>query len=144
MGVDRPDMCVTADPVFTFDGIPKDRARQLLEEEGIPTEKPFVGVSLRSWYSIPDFKEKMARICDEIYSRYDRNIVFIAMQTPYDTEISRQVQQRMQYPSYIPVKSLRDGQDYGHGGMRGFRSLHAPSHTDLCRAHARANSGPGL
>lgn len=101
MGVDRPDMCVTADPVFTFDGIPKDRARQLLEEEGIPTEKPFVGVSLRSWYSIPDFKEKMARICDEIYSRYDRNIVFIAMQTPYDTEISRQVQQRMQHPSYI-------------------------------------------
>lgn len=101
MGVNRPDMEVTADPVFTFDGISRSRALQLLKEEGIPVEKPFICVSLRSWYGIPDFEEKMAFICDEAAERYQRNIVFIAMQTPYDTEISQRVQQRMRNPSWI-------------------------------------------
>ena len=75
MGVNRDDMYVTADPVFTFDCLSKDRAAGLLKQEGIPDDRPFVGVSLRNWYNLPGFAEKIAVICDEIYRRYDRNIV---------------------------------------------------------------------
>ena len=101
MGVNRDDMYVTADPVFTFDCLSGERAGNLLKKEGIPDDRPFVGVSLRSWYNLPGFADKIAVICDEIYRRYDRNIVFIVMQTPNDIKISRQVQERMESPSYI-------------------------------------------
>lgn len=101
MGVERDDMYVTADPVFTFDCLSKDSAAELLRSEGVPDDRPFVGVSLRSWYDLPGFAEKIAVICDEIYRRYDRNIVFLVMQTPNDIEISRQVQELMESPSYI-------------------------------------------
>ena len=40
---------MTADPVFTLDSVPRDRALELLGESGVPTDKPFVGVSIRNW-----------------------------------------------------------------------------------------------
>ncbi len=107
MGVTRDDLYVTADPVFTFDCISKDKARRLLENLGIPQDKPFVGISLRNWYNIDGFAEVVAHICDEIYERYDKNIVFIVMQTPNDIQISRQVSKLMSAPSSILLGTFR-------------------------------------
>lgn len=101
MGVNRDDLNVTADPVFTFDCIDKKEAERLAADAGIPADRPFVGVSIRDWYNVPDFRKTMAEICDDIYDKYNLNIVFIVMQTPNDIEISRDVQKRMKNPSYI-------------------------------------------
>lgn len=106
MGVSAKSF-VTADPVFTLDGISKDEAYKLFEKANIPTDKEIVGVSVRNvkhWRNEDEFVEEMAYLCDTIYEKYNRNIVFIVMQVPNDIRISEKVHEKMKNPSYI----LRD------------------------------------
>ena len=134
MGVKRDDMYITADPVFTFECIEREQALQLLKREGIPQDRPFAGVSLRSWYDLPEFAEKIAEICDEIYERHGRNIVFIVMQTPNDMQISRQVQELMRSPSYILPGRYRTDELMGMVGCADF-TLCMRLHTLIFAAH---------
>lgn len=100
MGVQR-ELFVTADPVFTLNSVPPEQAAEIMRKTGVPTDKPFVGVSIRNWSCMEDFCKKTAVLCDTIYENYDCNIVFIVMQSPNDIEISRSVQDLMCHPSYI-------------------------------------------
>ncbi len=106
MGIDRNDIRVTADPVFTFrpNLYNQSSAREFLKNEGVPDDKPFVAVSLRNWMNMSGFQQKMADLCDSIYERHDVNIVFIGMQIPNDTVISKEVRARMKNPSYTLEK----------------------------------------
>lgn len=101
MGVDNPKAYVTADPVFTMDGIEKEEALKVMSNAGIPIDKPIVGVSVRNWKHMDDFITKFAKLCDDIVEIYDRNIVFIVMQVPNDVQISEKVQSKMKNNSYI-------------------------------------------
>jgi polysaccharide pyruvyl transferase CsaB len=101
MGVRRPDIRITADPAFTLEGLPREEAVRLLEEAGIPANKPFVCISVRRWNRWGKFYEKLAVLCDAVYERYGRNIVFLPMQTPSDTAASREVIKLMRYPAYV-------------------------------------------
>lgn len=106
MGVSAKSF-VTADPVFTLDSVSKDEANNLLIKAGIPLDKEIVGVSVRNvknWRNEDEFVEEMAYLCDSIYEKYNRNIVFIVMQVPNDIRISEKVHEKMKNPSYI----LRD------------------------------------
>lgn len=101
MGIKNKNVYVTADPVFTMDGISKEAAKALLDEAGIPTDKPIVGVSVRSWKDIDKFASGLAKLCDIIYDRFDMNIVFIVMQPSKDKLVSHKVMESMKNPSYI-------------------------------------------
>lgn len=101
MGVEEKKCFVTADPVFTMDSVTKEEAEELLKQAGVPLDKPLVGVSVRNWKNMEGFTEKFAKLCDDIYEKYNRNIVFIVMQVPHDIKISQKVQQKMKHPSYI-------------------------------------------
>ena len=101
MGVTNPHAYVTADPVFTMDSISPQEAWKLMEQAGVPKDKPVVGVSVRNWKNIDYFAAKMADLCDHIYEAYDRTIVFIVMQVPHDIAISKAVQHKMKHPSYL-------------------------------------------
>jgi len=101
MGVNKKKCFVTADPVFTLEGIVQKDAYRLLDEAGVPQEKPLVGVSVRNWKDMEAFTDKFASLCDEIYDKYQRNIVFIVMQVPNDIKISQKVQSKMKNKSYI-------------------------------------------
>ncbi len=106
MGVKRADLVVTADPVFDLPPIDCARAAALIEEQGIPTDRPFAAVSVREWRNTPDFCEKMAEICDGVYKKYGRQIVFIVMQAPADAWISSRIQSMMSCPSYMIGEGL--------------------------------------
>ncbi len=101
MGVKNEKSYVTADPVFTMDGISKEAAREILKKEGIPMDKPIVGVSVRSWKDIEKFSSNLARLCDIIYERFNMNLVFIVMQPSKDKAISERVMAQMKSPSYL-------------------------------------------
>ena len=47
------------------------------------------------------FISRFAKLCDTIVEKYNRNIVFLAMQMPNDITISEKVQKRMEQPAYI-------------------------------------------
>lgn len=104
MGVNNPNSYVTADPVFTLDSITRQKAEKILREQGIPMDKPIVGVSVRNWKDVDKFITDFAVLCDRVHDELHRNIVFIPMQVPNDINMSRLVQSRMKSESFI----LRD------------------------------------
>ena len=100
MGVDRGDMRVTADPVFTMSGDSRENAMQILKESGVPVGR-FIAVSIRDWSGMGNFCEKVAAICDSLHTSAGRDIVFIPMQPNKEAEINRRIRGLMKSPSYI-------------------------------------------
>lgn len=105
MGVSGERLFVTADPVFTMSSITEEAAEKLLYEAGIPDDKRLIGISVRNWKNDEDFIDKFALICDKIYEKFDRNIVFIVMHNPNDRDISRCVMEKMKNEAYILEKN---------------------------------------
>ncbi len=101
MGVNPKKCFVTADPVFTMDGVDQESAYALLKQENIPLDKPLVVVSVRHWRDMDKFIARFAKLCDTIIEKYNHNIVFLAMQMPNDITISEKVLKRMEHPAYI-------------------------------------------
>jgi len=120
MGVENLDAYVTADPVFTLDGITKQKAEKILCEQGIPMDKPIVGVSVRNWKDLDKFIIDFAQLCDRVHDELDRNIVFIPMQVPNDINISRVVQSKMKSKSFILQEDATPFETMGIIGLMDF------------------------
>lgn len=101
MGVDEKKCFVTADPVFTMDSISREQGMELLKKAGVPTDKNFVGVSVRNWKDMDGFIDEFAQLCDIVQQKYHKTIVFIVMQVPHDIKISQKVQKHMKTKSYL-------------------------------------------
>ena len=101
MGVDNKNTFVTADPVFTMEAASKEKSIELLKKEGIPMDKPIIGVSVRNWKNIASFSDDLALFCDRIYDELGREIVFISMQQPNDSIVSESIRRKMKNPSYL-------------------------------------------
>lgn len=101
MGVNPKKCFVTADPVFTMDGISPEQAQDILKAEGVPMDKPMVVVSVRNWKDMDKFIGRFAEMCDIIVEKYDRNIVFLGMQMPNDITVSEKVRKKMKQNAYI-------------------------------------------
>ncbi|MPM48503.1 hypothetical protein SDC9_95228 [bioreactor metagenome] len=84
-----------------MDTIPYYKSKALLSEAGIPTDKGIIGVSVRNWKGSSDISDKFAQICDRIHDEYNKTIVFIVMHNPADTNISKEIIDKMHAPAYI-------------------------------------------
>jgi len=101
MGVEREDLYVTADPVFTMERAQQDRVVAILEQAGIVKGKNFAVVSVRDWPETGTFPEKLAGVCDHLYEKYGLISLFVLMQPERDRAVSRQVIDRMTHPGVI-------------------------------------------
>lgn len=117
IGVKNKNAIVTADPVFAMESISDAQARKAFELSGVPTDKPIVGVSVRNWKNIDGFLYDMAKLCDRVYTELGRNIVFIPMQMPSDTAVSRKVREMMKNPSYILSETCTPSEIMGTIGL---------------------------
>ncbi len=106
MGVTREDIMVTADPVFTMEPLPSPSDDALLREAGIPTDRPYMIVSVRNAGRFAEHCAEMADFCDIVCETRGLNIVFIVMQQSEDLEISEKIASLMRSPSCI-VRSVR-------------------------------------
>ncbi len=103
MGVTKPPTYVTADPAFNLISEPAERGRQILFCEGIPTDKPIVGVAVREWKKAKygkDYIREIAIACDGLI-RGGNTVLFIPMQYKADLEFSRRVMDNMEEEGYI-------------------------------------------
>ncbi len=86
IGVSKPPTLVTADSAFLLQPIAAPRAKELLAKEGIDSDRPLVGMTLR-WWGFPgstdgerrfrNYIEVMSRIADYVISKLDATIVFM-------------------------------------------------------------------
>lgn len=106
MGVDKPEIYVTADPVFGMNGADASYGREILAAFGVPVkEERVLGVSVRRTKNTDaGFEQAVAEICDYAAGRYGCFPVFIPMQQSRDEAISRSIMSRMRsHPAIIDV-----------------------------------------
>ena len=101
MGVKRPDLRVTADPVFRLPPASPERAAELLSACGLPEGKDFAVVSVRSWPNTEEFSRQLAAVCDYLRRKYGVELLFMMMQPSRDREATERVRQAMEEPSYL-------------------------------------------
>lgn len=105
MGVDLTNVKLTADPALTIEGSNKDTVQALLAEEGVPTDKKLLGISIRDWKSCkPAYWSALAQGVETICEQYGYVPLWIPLKTPDDIAISQEVASKMHIKSYILTK----------------------------------------
>jgi polysaccharide pyruvyl transferase CsaB len=90
---------VTGDPAFALTPVEKSQARQALQDFGVPENAALVGISVRQAQGLK--AAEFARLGDRIYQKLGREVVFLVMQDPEDRALSREIQEKMEAPSYL-------------------------------------------
>lgn len=95
LGVKRPETVVTADIVFAFQGTTDTSAYDSLQLDG--SEK-LVAVAPRPWFEQEEeYIEKMAWVLDELIDQRQVTPVFVPMEPPYDTNVSKKILAKMKH-----------------------------------------------
>lgn len=106
LGVSRPPMIITSDPVFSLQPEPGDREDmdKLLQEMGLGGQV-LVGVAVRQWLALEGYQEALARVLDELAER-DCRILFIPMAYPEDIPAARKVMNLMKNDALLLERHL--------------------------------------
>lgn len=108
IGVTKPEIYVTADPVFGLSVEKTDEGRKILERFGVPeNERKILGVSVRrSKDTNAVFEREVAKMCDYAAEKYGYYTVFIPMQLNRDEMISGNIISKMKTKASIIDKRL--------------------------------------
>ena len=102
IGVTKPYIAVTADPVLSLEGEPKEKGREILRSFGIPDGKKLLAVSVRNWSgNCLDFEKSIAEACDYAADKYGFLPVFISMQKERDLSISEKIADIMKNKAFV-------------------------------------------
>ena len=99
LNIKCPKVVVTADPVFSLPPPDYDLAKEELQNLGIAPNE-FLCVSLRAWKTNPPgFEQQIANFCDYVYENLNLKILFVPLQPPEDTEVSKKAISLMKQPA---------------------------------------------
>jgi polysaccharide pyruvyl transferase CsaB len=105
LGVVRPPLLVTADPVFSL--VPDVQEEQMAGRiaANISNGKPLVGVSVRRWPALDGYQPRLARVLDKL-SEQGYQILFIPMAYPDDISECNLVASLMQHDARVLEKYM--------------------------------------
>lgn len=94
IGVNRPEIHLTADPAFLIE--PNDAGDDIFENYGIPKDKEILCVSVRRAKNSPaNFEQIIADFCDYAYDKHGLFTVFLPMQQRVDYAIAASIKNKM-------------------------------------------------
>ncbi len=79
LGVEKPKIVLTADPVLTTQPSEDKVIEDIFIKEEIPLEANLIGVNIRKWKMLGDLKNQLAQSLEYIYNRYKLMALFIPM-----------------------------------------------------------------
>lgn len=91
LGVDSENIAVTADPVFAMSPVDKEVGKQILARYGFFGEKFTIGISVRPWKELKDYKRVLAEVADMAVEKYNARILFLPLHNPQDAKVSREI-----------------------------------------------------
>ena len=98
LGVTRPQVVVTADPVLALAQVELASGRSVLGQTALSGSGPLIGFSLREWRGQAHYKEVFAAAADRLAAETGARIVFLPMQWPDDLRAAKAVAERMRQP----------------------------------------------
>ena len=85
IGISRPPIFATADPVLAIEPVTKDLGRKILSAVmPLDSSKPLLGVAVRQWDGYSHYKEVFAEALRRVADALSATVVFIPMQFPQD------------------------------------------------------------
>ena len=101
LGVTRPTVTVTADPVLALEPVERNRGRDIIGKAGLTGNGPLIGFSVREWRGQEHYKNIFAVVADRLVTEAGARILFLPMQWPDDLQAARAVADRMQQGSAV-------------------------------------------
>ncbi len=102
IGVTKPRISITADPVMSFTNPDEKHIYEVLKKHSIPKERKIVVFSVRPWKGLESsFVYVFARIADYISEKHDLLPVFIPLNTKKDTKVSDEIIGIMKKPAIL-------------------------------------------
>lgn len=111
LGVANKNIRVTADPVFTLNASEDERVDEIFEIEGIPNDKPLIGISIRSWSNEEKLVDSLSMAIDYMMANYDVNVVLIPMHYPEDLPISNKLLNKVDNERCFVIKDKYSVED---------------------------------
>lgn len=115
IGVNRPPMEVTVDPVVSLQPIPpttKEYKNILqLRENAQSSGRPLIGIAPRSWQNQEGFKDALVETARRLQKEKGAEILFIPMHIPYDLELCQELATQLEgvhivSGEYLPAELL--------------------------------------
>lgn len=108
LGITRPRLEVTADPVLGLDPslIDRKKGRDILSLLGAD-RRPLAGISVRPWKGLDGYKAVIAKVADDLLGK-GWQVLLVPMHCPGDLETCREVTARMRGKALL----LEDQTDY--------------------------------
>lgn len=103
LGVTKPKTLVTADPVLAITPPQEEVILSIQKKYNINSSENWVGISVRPWFKLEDYKEKIATTCDYIVEEAKAKILFIPMEHEHDYKVSLEIQEKMQHSNHATI-----------------------------------------
>ena len=97
LGVTKPPIHVTADPVLSLKSESGEYGEALLEKIGYVKGKKLIGFAIREWPLVPEYLDEIAKTADLLLADEEVQLVFLPMQWPEDGQVARKVQEKMSH-----------------------------------------------
>ena len=113
MGVDHPEIILSADPTVILPAAAPQVVDGILEREGLDPNGSYIGFTLRPW---PGFKEKaeiFAAAADYAYRKYGLTPVFLSINFRTDGEASQLVTEHLSIPFHVLGEQMSTGEVIG-------------------------------
>lgn len=101
LGVTRPHIEVTADPVLAIHPANLTLGRTILEKSGLCKKKPIIAFAVREWEAKNDYKKALAMTADRIAEELDAQVLYLPMQYPCDVEAAKRIRNKSRYKNAI-------------------------------------------
>lgn len=111
LGVVNDNIYITADPVFTLDPTEEEKIIKIFKDEGIPKDKPLVGVSVRNWENVENLVDTLGKSIDYMIKKYNVNVILIPMHYPKDLSISNSILEKVNYEGCYILKDKYSVED---------------------------------
>lgn len=99
LGVDKPEIVLTADPAFNLNPENLKKGEDLLSRLGFSKEDKIACISVREWKSLKEnFEEEIAKTADYLSGECGYKVLILSMQASKDGEISKRVIEKMTEP----------------------------------------------
>ncbi len=98
LGIDRPHIEATADPVLAIHPVDRGIGWSILKKYHADGAKPVVGISVREWCGWKHYKEVIAQAADQIAEEFGARVVFLPMQYPEDVKTAEIIAAHTSHP----------------------------------------------
>ena len=101
LGIRRPAIECTADPVLAIHPVDKEVGRAIFKAYHADGAKPVVGISVREWQGWRHYKEVLAEVSDLVVRELKARVVFLPMQFPDDVRAAQTIASMTKEPCTV-------------------------------------------